>query len=269
MLPGAHSAGRRRRVKEGHRAQPAGGNNGAQAVTFGHHGAGPQVHHVSDAAGDGRANQVQVDLLLQNAHLALGICPLALQARDVPLQARDLRLALAHLDRALVAHPAHLHARRFGLGVLSLHLGLQAVAVQGCHQPLLVQRLDLGPLRFFLFGHRIRGAQPGARLIHLRRTGAPLAAHGLLLRSQLRAQGIDLRAQRRQSALLGRSFQTDCLGIQLDQDLALLHLPVQHQGTAQQAGRHRRVDVIGCRRHFQAGRTADLVQSHARQKEPG
>jgi len=101
---------------------------------------------------------VQVDLLIENAQLALGVGALALQARDVGLQSRHLRLALAHLDRALVAHPAHLHARGFGLGVLSLHLGLQAVAVQRRHQPLFVQRLDLDPLCFFLLGHGIRGA---------------------------------------------------------------------------------------------------------------
>jgi len=34
------------------------------------------------------------------------------------------------------------------------------------------------------------------------------------------------------------------LGIQLDQDLAFLHLPVKHQGAAHKPGRHRRVDVI-------------------------
>jgi len=46
----------------------------------------------------------------------------------------------------------------------------------------------------------------------------------LLLRGQFFAQGFDLRAQGRQSALLGRAFQAECLGIQLDQNLALLHL---------------------------------------------
>jgi hypothetical protein len=89
-----------------------------------------------------------------------------------------------------------------------------------------VQRLDLDPLCFFLLGHGIRGAQPGARLVHLRRTGASLAAHGLLLRSQFLAQGFDLRAHGRQSALLGRALQAKRLGIQFHEDLALLHLTV-------------------------------------------
>ncbi len=267
-LARVHPPGCRSWIEEGHRAQPAGGNDGAQTGAFGQHGARAQVHHVSDAARDGRPNQVQFDLLVENAHLALGVGALALQARDVRLQARDQGLALAHLDRALVAQPSHLHARRFRLSILSLRLGPHAVAVQGCHQPLVVQRLDLSALRFLLLSHHIRSAQPGARLIHLRRTGAPLAAHGLLLRGQLRVQSFDLRAQGRQSTLLGRSFETEGFGIQLDQDLALLDLPVQHQGATQETGRYRRVHVIGGRRHFQARRATDLVQTHPRQEEP-